>query len=84
VEDGAHSGLEAELLIPFLWQRNKTMEIPGSLFLVFLNSTSEKQLTNLSQTSLFLLSDLQQGAFDFARYSEPNPLILITHNLRGF
>jgi len=75
---------EFELLVPSLWQRNKTMEIPGPLFLVFLNPTSEKQFTNLSQTSLFLPSDLQQRAFDFARYSEPNPVILVTHNLRGF
>lgn len=60
------------------------MKVSGSFLLVLVNPTSEQEFTNLGQTSLFLLSDLQQGTLDFARDSEPNPFVLGSHNLRGF
>jgi hypothetical protein len=55
------------------------MKISGAFSLVLVNPASEKQFANLSQTSTFFLSDLQNGILDLARYSEADPFVLGGH-----
>jgi hypothetical protein len=56
------------------------MEIVDPFFFIFVNSTSEKELANLGQTSAFLSGDLQQGSFDLTRHSESDAFVFRGHD----
>jgi hypothetical protein len=56
------------------------MNISGPFSFVFMNSTSEKELANLGQTSTFLPGNMQQGSLDFAGYPEADAFVLRCHD----
>jgi hypothetical protein len=56
------------------------LEIADTLFLILVNSTSEKELANLGQTPPFLFGDLQQSSFDLARDPESDAFVFRRHD----
>lgn len=56
------------------------MKIARPVLFIFTNSTSEKELANLGETSAFLSGDLQQGSFDLTRHSESYAFVFCGHD----
>jgi len=69
------------LLALFSCSSQQTMKITRPVLFIFTNSTSEKELANLGQTSAFLSSDLQQGSFDLTRQSESDAFVFCGHDI---